>query len=657
MIDRRSQCRMKAFDNGERTVMISARLQQFMRRLRTTATPVLTAAIALGFAPVPAAANTAGGFGQIEGPGGCLLDAGAPATSQCGAGEGLFHPKSVAVSPDGRNIYVVGGIAGDNVAQSFGGIAILKRDPATGEIAPDGCLSSDGTDGRDGATGVCASTPSLLGADSVTVSSNGQTVFVGASSSGSVVAFTREPSSGALSRLGCYQATPRPGSPCTPADLFGGSDDLLTSADDSTLYLASPLEGAISALTAPALRPQTQPTEGGITPSPTVSSLFTATPGPFTANPCIAVNGLDGVCKVGVAMRGAGSLTLSPEGGQLYAVASGSNAIDVFAGLGVEGFHQIGCLMPSAPPGLCTSSRFLQLPTSLTFGPNARFAYVADRSDGEGRIDILARSPSSGLLSDVGCVDYLPVPVKPEPGENEGEEHEAGEAPETAKEPPDPCTSLPGLEGVLKIALNAEGTQLYALGSSSAVSFAVNPDSGALTELGCASSNDPRCAPAPDLSDVEAAAISPDGRNLYAVTAGDKAVLAFGIGAAASSRASAATLRPVASVAVACPVRLARPCRGRVLLTRVVTRATRVRVRRHGRRPRHALRVTVARSHWFVIAPGHRAEVALQLDAATYHLLGKRRRLAITASVRSARGAGASDFGAQLLLALTPRNT
>jgi len=79
-------------------------------------------------------------------------------------------------------------------------------------------------------------------------------------------------------------------------------------------------------------------------------------------------------------------------------------------------------------------------------------------------------------------------------------------------------------------------------------------------------------------------------------------------------------------------------------------------VRRHGRRPRHALRVTVARSHWFVIAPGHHAEVALQLDAATYRLLGKRRRLAITASVRSARGAGASDFGAQLLLALTPRS-
>ncbi len=205
---------------------------------------------------------------------------------------------------------------------------------------------------------------------------------------------------------------------------------------------------------------------------------------------------------------------------------------------------------------------------------------------------------------------------------------------------------------MLKIALNAEGTQLYAFGSTSAVSFVVNPDSGALTELGCASSDDPRCASAPNLSDVEAAAVSPDGRNVYAVTAGGKAVLAFGIGAAVSSQATAATLRPMATVAVTCPARLARPCRGRVLLTRVVRRmAARASARR-----RHPLRVAVARSQWFVIAAGHRAEVALQLNAATYRLLGRRRRLAITASVRSTRGGGASDFGARLLLALAPHH-
>ncbi len=242
--------------------MISAHLRQVTRRLGTAAIPILTAAIALGFAPLSAAASPAGGFGEIEGRGGCLLEGGSPATSLCSAGEGLFHPKAIAVSPDGTNIYIVGGVEGDNVAQSFGEIAILTRNPTTGEIAPDGCLSSDGTDGRDGATGICTPTPSLLGADSVTVSSDGHTVFVGASSSGSVVAFAREPSSGALSRLGCYQATARPGSPCTPADLFPGSDDLLADGN-ATLYLASPLEGAISAFTAPALNPQSETNEGG----------------------------------------------------------------------------------------------------------------------------------------------------------------------------------------------------------------------------------------------------------------------------------------------------------------------------------------------------------------------------------------------------------
>ncbi len=75
-------------------------------------------------------------------------------------------------------MYVVGGVAGNSVALSYGAIAILKRDPTTGALAETGCISTDGTDGRDGASGACASEPSLLGASGVSVSPDGSTVYV-----------------------------------------------------------------------------------------------------------------------------------------------------------------------------------------------------------------------------------------------------------------------------------------------------------------------------------------------------------------------------------------------------------------------------------------------------------------------------------------------
>ncbi len=200
-----------------------------------------------------ASAQAAEGFGQISGPGGCLVESGSPASSSCGAGEGIFHPKAIAVSPDGTNVYVVGGVAANNVSGSFGAVAILKRNPNTGEVSDTGCLSSDGTDGRDGASGLCTASPALLGADGVTVAPDGHTVYVTASSSGSIVAFAREPATGALTRLGCLQVTPRPGSPCTAAHLFNGAGDPITNATGSALYLASSLESAIAGLAAPSI--------------------------------------------------------------------------------------------------------------------------------------------------------------------------------------------------------------------------------------------------------------------------------------------------------------------------------------------------------------------------------------------------------------------
>jgi DNA-binding beta-propeller fold protein YncE len=621
----------------------------------------LIAALACVGAWVPAPAAAAAGFGQIAGPGGCLLEAGAAATSSCGEGKGLFHPKAAAVSPDGANVYVVGGVAGDNVAQSFGEIVILRRNPATGEVIDAGCLSSDGTDGHEGASGICTPTPSLLGADGVTVSSDGHTVFVIARSSGSIVAFARDPATGLLSRLGCFQTSPRPGSPCTPANLFQGSSDLLTNASDSALYVASALEGVVSTLLAPSPPATASANEsGGATGSgagasatsaaPTVASLFGALPGSFTANPCIAVNGLDGPCAVGVAMAGVSALALAPEGKQLYAVSPTSKAVDVFSLAGSGALTQTGCMMVQAPAGMCTASKYMLTPASaLAISPDGRYLYVADHSSRQGgQIDILTRNAATGQLGDSGCVDLLPVPEKHESEEHEEPEEEAKEQ---EKEPADLCTSVPGLDSVESIAISADGSQLYAFGGDSAVSFARNAATGALTETACASESDPRCASVPDLSGVEAAAVSPDGRNVYLVTANSKSLLAFGLGASVTSSAAAAS-RDLARVSIACPARLSRPCRGRVVLTAAVDRRARRHPYRRRRRLERAVRIAVGASGLFWLRGGTHKTISVRLYNRAAGLLLRHRHLRVTAAVASAPFAGGSDFGRRLTLRL-----
>jgi DNA-binding beta-propeller fold protein YncE len=553
-------------------------------------------------------------------------------------------------------VYVVGGVPGNDVAESFGTVTIFTRNPGTGELSDSGCLSSDGTDDQDGASGSCTPTPGLLGADGVTVSADGRTVFVTARASASVVAFARNPATGSLTLLGCYKSTPRPGSSCASANIFNDAEDPLTSANDSALFVASSLEGVISSFTAPPAAPASgaATTASGATTSANSSaalaSLFTLTAQQSMTNPCIAVNGYDGSCAVGVAMKGVQALTLSPEGSQLYAVATASKAIDVFSLAGREPLVQTGCVMADAPAGLCNSSGLLQSPTQIAISPDGRNAYVADSGRTEGRIDVFARDATSGGLTDVGCVDNLPPSAKPETsGEEEQEEkqeREEREKTEQEQERADTCVRAPGLESVHTIAISGDGSAVYAFGASSAVSFARDPSTGKLTETACASSSDTRCASLPDLDGIEATAVSPDGQDVYAV--GDGAVIAFGLGASVTGAQVSAAHGDLARVSVACPAALARPCRGRVVLTRRAELRTR---RRHGY---GAVRVAVGRSGLFAIAAGGRALVAVRLDRSASRLLSGHRRLGVTAIVSASRFSGGSGFGRALVLA-SPR--
>lgn len=633
----------------------------FSERIAPIAATAFLLLSSLGTSPVTA--DAADGFGPLTGPDGCLVapEAGSSdnSTSRCAVGNALVGAHAVAVSPDGANVYVAGGVAGTSVATSFGAVVILKRDPTTGAISETGCLSSDGTDGRDGASGACMPTPSLLGADGAAVSPDGSTVFVSSSSSASVVAFSRDPATGALTRLGCFQGDPRPGAPCGAANLFSSSSALAAGADGSALYVAAPLEGAISTLTAPSSTPTSGPggstsssNPGGSTSSSsspassattTLASIFTTPPAStYLLNPCIAVNGLDGICTVGTATQGLDALALSPDGKQLYGTAPGSKAIDVFATGAAGALAETSCVKVQAPPGLCSSGTLMDSPTALAVSPDGQNVYASDSLGSGGSVDVFNRNPTTGALSNNSCVDFLPKPEPKEQGE-EGEESEA-EKPST---PTDPCTSVPGLNDVSVIAVSGDGSSVYTIGSGSAAIFSRDAATGKLTETSCAAEEDSRCTSLPSLQGVSGAAVSPDGREVYVVADKSDAVMVFGIGAAVTSGEAAASRAGTARVRVVCPVGLRHACSGRVDLTRTVAGTA----RRRGHRAR-IQRVGVGRSGLFSIAPGHQASVRVRLTPAARRLLLKRQRLRLMAVVRADPSAGGSGYGRHVVLRL-----
>jgi len=606
----------------------------------------------LTLTPAPAAATAASGFGPLSGANGCLVAPGMASaekgTSGCGVGKGLVGANSVAVSPDGANVYVASGTAGVGVASSFGSVAILKRDPTTGTVAEVGCLSSDGTDGRDGASGACTPTPSLLGAHGIAVSPDGLTVFVTSNISGGVVAFARDPATGLLTRIGCFQPRPQLGSGCTTAHVFTGSSALVTSADGRALYVASPTQGSVSTFSASTVPSSAETGSPSGAAGATVASIFSAPPTmQLLANPCIAVNGLDGACAVGVATQGLDDLLLSPDGRQVYGAAPGSHAVDVFTPGATGALTQSGCLKVEAPPGLCSSGALMSSPTQLAVSPDGRNVYAADSSEGAGgKVDVLTRNASSGALTDASCVDFLPAE---EHGENEGEHEQPENEEQQEAAAPDQCASVAGLGSVAVLAVSGDGSQVYAIGSGAAAIFSRDATTGKLTQSSCAASDDDRCTSLPALEGVEGAAVSTDGREVYVAAAGSDAVMVFGVGAAVTTGHTSATRAGVARLHVDCPRSLRRACVGRVDLTRLERAGGRS---RHGSHRHQLRRAAAGDSAPFTISPGGRATIAVHLSVASRKLLAARKRLRVMAVVHAAPSAGGSGYGRRVLFSL-----
>jgi DNA-binding beta-propeller fold protein YncE len=164
-------------------------------------------------------------------------------TSTCAKTEakGLHLPYGLVVSPDGKNVYVA--------SYADEAIAEFARNTATGELQqlepPNDCISSTSASG-------CTTTNAigLEHAIGVVVSpGEGDDVYVaagGEEGEGAIVAFRREPATGALTQLENTEACiSTSNAKCLHGEAINGPEDLTISPDGKNVYANSYQDNAV----------------------------------------------------------------------------------------------------------------------------------------------------------------------------------------------------------------------------------------------------------------------------------------------------------------------------------------------------------------------------------------------------------------------------
>ena len=274
----------------------------------------------------------------------------------CVGARALTGAASIALTPDGKSAYVA--------AAESNAVAMFSRDPATGALAPLGCISDDGHDR------LCTTGNALRGAAAVVVSGDGRHVYVAAALSNAVLTFSRDAATGGLTQRGCVlQDAPRRGS-CTPGKGLFGPTALALSADGSTLFAASYDSNAVAVFArnsaTGALRwigcqsevyegerdgcghgaPLSSPT--GIAVSRDGSRLFVSvesgltvldrdrTTGALSVGGCLTYAGywdedITKRCQLASGLAGASGVALSPDGRNVFVTSWDSDAVTVLA--------------------------------------------------------------------------------------------------------------------------------------------------------------------------------------------------------------------------------------------------------------------------------------------------------------------------------------
>jgi DNA-binding beta-propeller fold protein YncE len=332
---------------------------------------------------------------------GCVTEA---AIVGCEDGRALLQAAGVAVSPDGASVYVA--------SRGSDAVAILDRDPLTGalnqKVGIAGCVSEDGT------MGTCDLGDGLNGATAVAVSPDGRNVYVASFDGDAVASFERDPATGALNQIDCWSEDGS-GGDCLDGKALDDPFGVAVSPDGRSVYVASATSGAVA-----------------VFERDVVSGQLTQ---PADATGCISDDGTAGECADGTALAGATSVAVTTDGLNVYVAARDSNALAIFNRDPASGLlNQNGCIDTA---GLdCTLGTALGVAFSVAVSADGESVYVAGSLDDA--VAVFDRKTSSGELDQkngpAACV-----------AENGG-----------------PCTDGRGLDAVGGVAVSPESKTVYA---------------------------------------------------------------------------------------------------------------------------------------------------------------------------------------------------
>jgi DNA-binding beta-propeller fold protein YncE len=285
---------------------------------------------------------------QKKGPTACLSDTGA---GRCRDGTALSGASSVAVSPDDKSAYVA--------SQFSHAVAVFdrRRDGRLVQKAGTaGCISDTGA-------GPCVDGTALDQADSVTVSPDGQNVYVTSLNSNAVAVFDRARDGTLTQKPGTAGCISDAGAgPCVDGTALDGAESVTVSPDGQNAYVASRSTLALNNSDAVAVFDRAR------------DGTLTQKPGPAG---CVSETGIR--CADGTALDGANSVTISPDGRNAYVASTFSDAVAVFDrrrnGKLVQKPGTAGCISGSGA-GPCVDGKALSFPESVALSPDGQSAYV-----------------------------------------------------------------------------------------------------------------------------------------------------------------------------------------------------------------------------------------------------------------------------------------
>ena len=308
-----------------------------------------------------------GRLAQRSGAAGCIAAKGA---GGCAEARGLNGPNSVAVSADGKNVYAT--------ALLSDAVVVFRRNPSTGALAQPrggtGCIANRTVPG-------CSTGRALSGPDVVTVSPDGDNVYVGAFIGNAVAAFARDSSTGALTQpsdtTGCIVETPTTG--CATGLALGAPEGMAISADGDSVYVATAVSNAV----------------GVFVRDPSTGGLTQATDG----TGCIVNSPLAG-CTTGTQLAGANAVAVSADDDNVYVTSLLSNSLTTFNRTPSTGqlTQQTGtsaCVIYVLAVG-CSLGRAFSAPEGLAVSPDGASVYVAAFESSA--VDSFNRNADSGAV-------------------------------------------------------------------------------------------------------------------------------------------------------------------------------------------------------------------------------------------------------------------